>query len=59
MCSSHVEVESLEGFLVVGGGGLDPNAVVGVVVVVVVVGGFVVVVVGFVRWGEIGGEIGC
>lgn len=55
MCSSQVEVESLEGFLVVG---LDPNAV--VVVVVVVVGGFVVVVVaGFVRWGEIGGERGC
>lgn len=34
----------------------------GVVVGVVVVGGggfVVIVVVGFVRWGEIGGEIGC
>lgn len=55
-----MEVESLEGFLVVGAVvGLDPN--VAAVVVVVVGGGFgfVVVVVGFVRWGEIGGERGC
>lgn len=59
MCSSHVEVESLEGFLVVVGGGLDPNAGVVVVVVVVVGGLVVVVVVGFVKWGEIGGERGC
>lgn len=37
---------------------MDPNVAAVVVVVVVVVGGFVVVA-GFVRWGEIGGEIGC
>lgn len=55
-----MEVESLEGFLVVVVVvGLDPNAGVVVVVVVVVVGIFGFVVVGFVRWGEIGGEIGC
>lgn len=50
-----MEVESLEGFLVVGGG-LDPNVAVVVDVVVVVVG---LVGGGFVKWGEIGGEIGC